>query len=197
MQTNPLIEPPPIYTQYMTSSPPDKPPTGGPTKDEILAIAMQKLDLKPADIFADIGCGTGKVTCAVAPLVALVHAIDIREEAFLWTSEEIRRSTITNVSMHHDNAVSILGSLEKLDVAFVGGSRDLAEVLRHLSRLRIRTVVITAVLLETLMTAVNTLKELNMFQEVVQVQVSKSIPLAGGLMLKPLDPVFIIHGGCT
>jgi cobalt-precorrin-6B (C15)-methyltransferase len=44
----------------MIPSPPDKPPTGGPTKDEVLAIAMHKLDLKPADIFADIGCGPEK-----------------------------------------------------------------------------------------------------------------------------------------
>jgi precorrin-6B methylase 2 len=36
-----------------------------------------------------------------------------------------------------------------------------------------------------------------MFHEVTLVQVSKSMPLAGGFMLKPLDPVFIITGGCS
>ncbi|NLV26128.1 MAG: methyltransferase domain-containing protein [Methanomicrobiales archaeon] len=179
----------------MITDPPEKPPTGGPTKDEILAIALQKLSLCPEDIFADIGCGTGKVTLTAASLVRQVHAIDVREEAFRWTEWEIMQKNIKNVTLHHKNAVKVLLTLKKIDTAFVGGSRDLADVISELSRLRVRTVVVSAVLLETLNIAIKSLQEHDMFQEVVHVQVSKTINLAGGLMLKPLDPVYLITGG--
>jgi cobalt-precorrin-6B (C15)-methyltransferase len=184
-----------MYTEHMIHRPPDKPPTGGPTKDEVLAIAMHKLDLKPADIFADIGCGTGKVTLTAAPLVSHVHAMDIREEAYRWTCEELRKSGFANVTPHFGNAVSILSSLEKVDKAFVGGSKNLSDIITRLAHLKVKTIVITAVLLETLNIAQSTLQEFDMFHDVTLVQVSKSMPLAGGFMLKPLDPVFIITGG--
>jgi cobalt-precorrin-6B (C15)-methyltransferase len=184
-----------MYTEHMMQSTPEKPPTGGPTKDEILAIALKKLDLKPGEIFADIGCGTGKVSLTAAPLVSHVHAIDIREEAYRWTCEELQKSGFDNVTIHYGNASSILTSLEKLDKAFVGGSRNLTDTIARLADLKVQTIVITAVLLETLNTALSALQEFDMFKEVTLVQVSKSTSLAGGFMLKPLDPVFIITGG--
>lgn len=186
-----------MVTEDMTIRPPEKPPTGGPTKDEILAIALQKLDLMPADIFADIGCGTGKVTLAAAPLVTRVHAIDIREEAFRWTDYVIKQHNVRNVILYHDDAAAVLASLERLDTAFVGGSRNLDGIIRELARLQVRSVVITAVLLTTLQKAIEFLTEHGMFREVIHVQVSKSVPIAGGIMLKPIDPVYIIHGGAA
>ncbi|HOL40918.1 MAG TPA: cobalt-precorrin-6Y C(15)-methyltransferase [Methanospirillum sp.] len=186
---------PPMYTEHMIYNPPGTPPTGGPTKDEILAIAMQKLDLKPNEIFADIGCGTGKITMTAAPLVSLVHAIDIRDEAYRWTCEVVRTNAYSNVTVHRGNAVSILSSVRELDKAFVGGSRNLSGIITGLADLKVKRVVITAVLLETLNIALTTLQEYDMFDEVTLVQVSKSVPLAGGYMLKPLDPVYIITGG--
>ncbi len=188
---------PPMYTEHMIHNPPDTPPAGGPTKDEILAIAMQKLDLKPNEIFADIGCGTGKITMTAAPLVSHVHAIDIREEAYRWTCEVVRTNAYSNVTIHLGDAVSILSSVQELDKAFVGGSRNLSGIITGLADLKVKRVVITAVLLETLNIALTTLQEFDMFDEVTLVQVSKSVPLAGGYMLKPLDPVYIITGGCS
>jgi cobalt-precorrin-6B (C15)-methyltransferase len=42
---------------------------GGPTKDEVMAVSLAKLALRPDDIFADIGCGTGRIAVAAAPSV--------------------------------------------------------------------------------------------------------------------------------
>jgi cobalt-precorrin-6B (C15)-methyltransferase len=39
------------------------------------------------------------------------------------------------------------------------------------------------------------MQQLSMFREVVQVMVSRSYPLAGSVIFRPLDPVFIIVGG--
>ena len=174
---------------------PVKPPSGGPTRDEILAVALQKLDLKKGDIFADIGCGTGKITLTVAHQVSWTHSVDIREAAYEWTSARVHEEKIMNVTVYHENAVTVLANLQKLDSAFIGGSKNLEEIIRELSRLKIRTVIITAVLLETVNKAVKSLQENLMFKEVIHIQVSKSYPIAGGIMLKPLDPVYLIYGG--
>ena len=171
------------------------PPTGGPTKDEILAIAIQKLDVRPGDIFADIGCGTGKVTLSMAPIASWVHSIDIREEAFRWTETRISNENIKNVTMYHEDAAKTLSNLKKLDVAFVGGSKNLWQIVGELYKLKVRSVVIAAVMLDTAYNAVRFLQEFNMFYEIIHIQVSKSKPIAGGLMLKPIDPVYLIHGG--
>jgi len=50
--------------------------------------------------------------------------------------------------------------------------------------------------LEIALSKMRALKEYSMFDEVVHVQVARSYPIAEGIMLKPIDPVFIITGGC-
>jgi hypothetical protein len=58
-------------------------PTAGSTSDEVLAIALRSLAPLPGDIFADIGCGSGKVSLAASPLVREVYAIDTRDGKLL------------------------------------------------------------------------------------------------------------------
>jgi len=78
------------------------------------------------------------------------------------------------------------------DCAFVGGTKNLLVILPLLAKKVRRTIVINAVLLSTVCDAVSALQELGLFVEVVQVQVSRSHPIAGSIMFKPIDPVFII-----
>ena len=54
--------------------------------------------------------------------------------------------------------------------------------------------VVTAALLETLETARNALEQAGWEVEVVQLQVSRSHPLAGGTALQALNPVWIVTG---
>ena len=51
---------------------------GGPTQGEIMAVSLFKLGLCPADTVLEIGCGTGKVSVALAKLVTQVYALDRR-----------------------------------------------------------------------------------------------------------------------
>jgi precorrin-6Y C5,15-methyltransferase (decarboxylating) len=55
-------------------------------------------------------------------------------------------------------------------------------------------VVVTAALLETLAAARTALDEAGWEVEVVQLQVSRSHPLAGGTALQALNPVWIVTG---
>lgn len=168
---------------------------GGPTKDEIMAISLQKLGLRSGDIVVDIGCGTGKVAVHAAPFVRKVYAVDIRDEAVACTREEASRCGVSNIEVSCEQGADLIMRLPHIDCAFVGGSRDLSRVLSLLAAKRVRSVVVNAVLLSTLHEAVSVMEELGIFREAVHVMVSRSSPLGGGLMFRPLDPVFIIAGG--
>jgi cobalt-precorrin-6B (C15)-methyltransferase len=169
---------------------------GGPTKDEIMAVSLAKLSLHKSDIMADIGCGTGTVAIEAARKVQKVYAVDLREEAVAETRDLARSHGITNLEVCLGHGADFVKGLPHIDAAFIGGSRDLARVLSELSEKSVRAVVVNAVLLSTLHESVTTMQELSMFREVIHVSVSRSVPLAGGLMLRPLDPVYIIVGGC-
>lgn len=169
---------------------------GGPTKEEIMAVSLAKLSLISSDIVADIGCGTGTVAVQAAEKAKMVYAVDMREEAVICTRDLARSRGITNIEISVGQGSDLVKRLPCIDAVFIGGTQGLAEVLFLLSEKRVRSVVVNAVLLSTLHEAVTTMQELSMFREVVQVSVSRSAPLAGGLMLRPLDPVYIIVGGC-
>ena len=173
-----------------------KPPAGGPTKDEILAIALFHLKPCPDDTFADIGCGTGRVSVEMAKRVKAVHAIDKRTEATDWTLGQVRNQNLANITVHAGEASDILSGLDHLDIAFIGGSQNLDKVVSELARLKVRRCIITAVMLETLSSAISYLRRENLFIEVISAQISKSSPIGKGIMLKPLDPVYLIIGGC-
>ena len=55
--------------------------SGGPTKDELIAIALDKLHLKKGETFVDVGCGTGTVSLAASKFASHIIAIDRRFEA--------------------------------------------------------------------------------------------------------------------
>lgn len=160
-----------------------------------MAVSLAKLSLRSSDIFADIGCGTGTVAVEAARWVRKVHAVDLREEAVAATKELAMTHGITNIEVCLGQGADLLEQLPHADAVFIGGTRNLPAVLSLLPGKGVRSVVVNAVLLSSLQQAVGTMQDLGIFREVVHVAVSRSSPLAGGLMLRPLDPVFIIVGG--
>lgn len=170
---------------------------GGPTKDEILAIALFKLDLQPGDLFMDIGCGTGKVSIHAARTVKSVYAIDTREEAVFHARREAERAGVTNIEFFHGNAAGIIPDLSRPDCAFLGGSRDMPHILALLAGQEVRTIVVNAVKLDTITAAISQMRELGIYREAIHVQVSHASPLGSGLMWKPAHPVAVIVGGAA
>lgn len=173
--------------------PPEKLP-GGPTQDEIMAVSLHKLGLRSNDTVLEIGCGTGKVTVAIAREAQKVIAIDARSEAIEVAKKAAKKAVIHNIIFAHSDAATFLESAGEFDCCFVGGTRNLPAILPVLAGKVKRTIVINAVLLSTVSSTVAALKELGLFVEVVQVQVSRSYELAGSIMFKPIDPVWIIVG---
>ncbi|MGB7787231.1 methyltransferase domain-containing protein [Methanoregula sp.] len=173
---------------------PDEKLPGGPTQDEILAISLHKLGLKSTDTVLEVGCGTGKVSVAIAHAVKRVVSIDLRPDAVSYATETAKADGVRNIEFFCMDAAEYIRTGEVFDCAFVGGSKHLPVMLPQLAEHVRRTIVINAVLVGTLADAVAGLKRLGLFTEVVQVQVSRSHDIAGSVMFKPIDPVWIIVG---
>ena len=54
---------------------------GTATQEENISIAMGKLNIKPGQVFLDIGCGSGAVSLAASRYTDRIYGIDRREEA--------------------------------------------------------------------------------------------------------------------
>ncbi|MGD0081369.1 MAG: methyltransferase domain-containing protein [Methanoregula sp.] len=167
---------------------------GGPTQDEVMAVALFKLGLIGKETVLEIGCGTGKVSVALAQRAGKVFSLDLRPEAVATARHTADRAGVNNIEFFCNDAVAFLGQDTVYDCAFVGGTRRLPKILPLLAKKVRGAIVINAVLVSTLAEAVSKLQELGIFVEAVQVQVARSHGIAGSIMFKPLDPVYVIVG---
>lgn len=170
-------------------------PPGTPTQPEIIAIALSKLDIKPTQVFVDVGCGSGSVSIAAARFAEKVYAIDNREEAIHATSENIKEKGLKNITVLMGEAERLLQDLD-FDCAFVGGSKNINNVMGALleKKKKIRFIV-SAVKIDTAIIANEIMKQNNCLKEMLQIQLSRGNELGGGTMFKPENPIFLIVGG--
>ena len=140
----------------------------------------------------EVGCGTGKVSVALAGTAERVVSLDLRPHAIMFATETAKAAGVHNIEFVCTGAEDYIRKGEVFDCAFVGGSKNLPEMLPVLAAHVKRTIVINAVMVSTLERAVAILRDLGIFTEVVHVQVSRSHDIAGSIMFRPIDPVFII-----
>ena len=169
------------------------------TKAEVRAVTMSKLALSPQAVCCDIGTGTGSlaVEMALAAYEGQVYALDHSEEAIQLVTANCRAFQIGNVEPILGSAPAALVPLPPLDAAFIGGSSgklpELFQILLH-SNPKIRLVV-NAVTLETLHTAMDAFSTHGISPEIVQINVSHAKPAGNLHMLHANSPVFILSGG--
>jgi cobalt-precorrin-6B (C15)-methyltransferase len=168
-------------------------PPGTPTQPEIITLALSKLRIKNTDIFVDIGCGSGSVSIAAAGYAKRVIAIDNRDKAVLAASANIKEAGIKNIEVLGGKAEILLHDIE-FDCAFIGGSKNMEKILEILIQKVSARFVVSAVRIETVALALDIMKKNNVFKELLQIQLSRGNELAGGIMLKPENPVFLITG---
>jgi cobalt-precorrin-6B (C15)-methyltransferase len=172
-------------------------PTGTPTQPEIIAIALSRLNIKSTEVFADIGCGSGSVSIAAAKLARHVFAIDNRDDAINATSQNIKECGITNITILKGDANILLPDID-MDCAFIGGSKNIKQVLEILIKQKKNSnvrFVVSAVKIETVSLAMEIMKKDHFLKELLQIQISRGNELAGGTMLKPENPIFLVVGG--
>ena len=169
------------------------------TKSEVRAVSMSKLRISPSDIAYDIGCGTGSVSMemAFAAYEGRVYAFDKNEEAIRLVRENARKFHLDNIEAICGVAPECLEGLPAPDVAFIGGSSgNMAEIVKflHEKNSSIRFV-ITAISIETAMAALESLENIGIEGDIIQVAVSKGRKVSGLHMMTAQNPIFVIDGG--
>jgi cobalt-precorrin-6B (C15)-methyltransferase len=166
---------------------------GTATQKENICIAMGKLNIQPGNAFLDIGCGSGAVSLEASSYTDRIYGIDVREEAVA-----ICRSRIPEGNFFQGEASEILPTLPKIDKCFIGGTRRIDEFFPIILEMAQPGCVIVANLARIGIAArlATIMKELGIFQELLQIQISRGYTLAGDIALKPVNPIFMVVGKC-
>lgn len=168
----------------------------GPTKEAIRAIILYKSDVKETDKVVDVGCGTGGITCEFAQRAKEVISIDINPEAIEMTQKNLNKFGLgDNVTLINSDGVDALENIDEIDITIVGGSGEKLENILELIDSKLNSkgrIIITAILVDTKVEAVNKLKELNYNPSIMEVNISKGRVLDRGIMMMSENPIAII-----
>ena len=170
----------------------------GPTKEEIRCLVLCKSQVSSTDIVVDIGCGTGGITTEMAKRAKKVIAVDKNVKAIDLTKQNIKKHEVyEKVNLIKNDGISALKSIENVDIAIIGGSgNDLDEIVSlAISKLNPNgRIIITAILIDTKLEAIKTLKLNDISPEIIEVNVSKGYFLERGVMMKAENPIAIVYG---
>ena len=168
----------------------------GPTKEAIRAIILYKSEVSSEDKVVDCGCGTGGITCEFSQRAKEVISIDTNPEAIEITEKNLDKFGLgDNVTLINDNGANALKDIDNIDIAIVGGSgRELENILDIIhSKLNSNgRIIITAILVDTKIEAVNKLKELNYNPKIMEVNISNGRVLDRGVMMISENPIAVI-----
>ena len=194
----------------------------GPTKPEVRAVVLAKLDLGPDDHFAEVGSCTGAVTIEAARRAGRVTALERKPDRAETTrknlaangiplapSTEMAGPTTDGGAVSRDTptggdsqaAVEVRvseapeGLPEDADALFLGGSRSYEAVLDFAVEAGVDRVVMNVSRLEVAGAAVEAFRERDLLDEVVQFQVSHGYELAGATSFDSDNPVYMLVGG--
>ncbi len=169
------------------------------TKSETRAIIMSKLGLNPTDICWDIGAGTGSVTVemALSAYRGHVYAVERREEAISLIMQNCTAFHIGNITAVCKEAPGALDTLPAPDAVFIGGSGgELPEIINMVLRKNpLACIVITAVTLETVQTALTAFKDAKLEPEIVQISTARAKKVGELHLMEAQNPVTILVAG--
>ncbi|MCE5284658.1 MAG: precorrin-6Y C5,15-methyltransferase (decarboxylating) subunit CbiT [Pelosinus sp.] len=168
------------------------------TKQEVRILALAKAKIRTGDVIIDIGAGTGSLSIEAARQseTGQVYAIEREQEGIELIVKNAAKFRTANVNPILGKAPQALNGIPRADVIFVGGSGGhLPEILQAVSALlKIGgRMVITAVTIETLSTALSIMQAKEEFQvEAFGVQVTRIRKVSASNMLQALNPIYII-----
>lgn len=167
------------------------------TKREIRILILGELALKDGQTIWDVGAGTGSVSIEIARLfpTSSVYAIEKTSAGTALIEQNCRRLQVNNVISIHGNAPSILYQLAQPDRIFIGGSGgNLREILNICGVQLVSSGVLVLALatLEHLNIALDWLSEREWNYQLLQVNLSRSVPVGSLTRFSPLNPVTIL-----
>jgi cobalt-precorrin-6B (C15)-methyltransferase len=166
---------------------------GTETQAENIHIVMGKLEIKPGMLFLDVGCGSGAVSLAASRFTERIYGIDLRREAVEKSSARVPGGTFL-----HGQASELIRELPEIDRCFIGGSQKINLFFPELVKKMSPGGVIVANLARIKMAAYTAelMREHGIFDELLQVQISRGYQLGGDTALKPINPIFMVVGRC-
>lgn len=165
----------------------------GPTKPEVRAVLMDKLDLGPDDHFAEVGSCTGAVTIDAARRAGQVTALERKADRLEVTRRNLDANDVT-APVELRRAEAPEGLPADADALFVGGSRNYGAVLDRAVETGVDRVVMNVSRLEVAGEATRAFRDRGLLEEVVQFQVNHGYELAGATSFDPDNPVYMLVG---
>ena len=164
---------------------------GTETQPENVHIAMGKLEIRPGMTFLDIGCGSGAVSLAASRFTDKVYGIDRRPEAV-----EISRARVPGGTFLCGEAEEILAELPEVDRCFIGGTRGIDAFFPALMEKFVPGSIIVADLARIGIASkvASLMKREGIFEELLQIGISRGYELAGDIALRPINPIFMVVG---
>jgi precorrin-6Y C5,15-methyltransferase (decarboxylating) len=167
------------------------------TKKEVRALTLVQMNLKDTDCIWDIGAASGSIAIEAAYIShnGKAYAIEMDEESIQHCSLNLKQHGVDNVMIVHGRAPDILKEIsDDPDVVFIGGSKgSLREILEY-SFTRLKSngrMIVNAITFENILETYQYLKEKNYDFEVMQVSISRAVPLAKYKRYEAQNPIHI------
>ncbi len=173
------------------------------TKREVRSLVLGELELQPNQIIWDIGAGTGSVSIEMARLFpeSTIYAVEKTAAGSTLIEQNIHRFQVSNVVSIHGEAPDVLHRLRSPHRIFIGGSGGQISEILGLCSLRLITggvIVVALATIEHLSTVLDWIKQRQIVEpewryQLLQVQLSRSVPIADLTRYSPLNPVTLIQ----
>lgn len=167
------------------------------TKREVRLLILGEMALQPGLTIWDIGAGTGSVSIEMARLsgTSQIYAIEKTAIGSTLIEQNCQRLQVKNVTSIHGNAPGILQHLPAPQRIFIGGSGGNLTAILDTCNVRLLPggmVVLALATLEHLNTALNWFNSRHWQYRLLQVQISRSVPVGELTRFNPLNPVTIL-----
>jgi precorrin-6Y C5,15-methyltransferase (decarboxylating) len=169
------------------------------TKAEVRAVTLARLALGPRQVLWDLGAGSGAVAIEASLLMRGGRIVAVEKNPNrieqIYTNRD--RFGVANLEVVETVLPDGLGSLPDPDRVFIGGGgKALVEIITKVCR-RLTgagVLVVNTVLMDNLHDTLRCLRSNAMDTDVVQIQASRSQPLADSERMQAMNPVWIIRG---
>lgn len=168
------------------------------TKEEIRILTLAKARIGRGDMVADIGAGTGSISCeaALQATDGKVFAIERKPEGIELIKANAQKFGIENLQVIQGEAPDGMEQLPCLDAAVVGGSGShLEPILDRLDELLKAggRIILNCITVQTLMQCLNYMRNKESYSyETIQVQVNHWEQVGVYDMAKAANPIFIV-----
>jgi precorrin-6Y C5,15-methyltransferase (decarboxylating) len=169
------------------------------TKSEVRAVSLSKLQLQPGMILWDLGAGSGAVAIEASSLLVggLVYAVEKNAGRAVQIRDNCRACGAAGVNVIEAELPAGMDELPDPDRVFIGGGgMALTDIIvKAAGRMNTGGIMVAnTVLLDSMQTAVQTMRERGLETDVTQVQISRSRSMPSGDRMEALNPVWIVRG---